>query len=177
MTTAEQDLEQLRYPVGRFTTPAEVSPAERAAAVETLAVFPALLRQEVEQRGPAALEHPYRPGGWTLRTLVHHTSDSHQQASARIRMALAEDWPTITPYDQEQWARLADAANAPVELSLDILNGVHGRLVYLLRSLTPEQWARGFHHPENGPERVEQVTLRYAWHCRHHLAHARAVPR
>lgn len=177
MTTAEQNLEQLRYPEGRFHTPAQVSEAERTAAIETLASYPALLRREVELRGAAGLERPYRPGGWTLRTLVHHVADSHQQAAIRIRLALTEDWPTIKPYDQEQWAKLADSTSAPVELSLGIIEGVHGRLVALLRSLTPEQWARGFHHPENGPERVDQVTLRYAWHSRHHLAHARMVPR
>jgi hypothetical protein len=64
-----------------------------------------------------------------------------------------------------------------VDLSLAIIDGVHGRLIALLRSLSEEQWARGFDHPENGPERVDQLTMRYAWHSRHHLEHARAVPR
>jgi hypothetical protein len=53
---------------------------------------------------------------------------------------------------------------------------VHARMVILLRSLKDADWARGFHHPENGPERVDQVLLRYEWHSRHHLEHARAVP-
>ena len=177
MTTAEQELEQQQYPVGRFTTPKEVTAEQRRQAIDVLESLPRLLRQEVESRGPAGLERPYRPGGWTLRRLVHHVADSHQQASGRVRMALTEDWPTIKPYDQSLWANLDDASKAPVDLSLGIIDGVHGRLVALLRSLTEEQWARGFHHPENGPERVDQVTMRYAWHSRHHLGHARAVPR
>lgn len=141
-----------------------------------LASLPQLLRAEVEKRDPAALERPYRPGGWTLRMLVHHVADSHQQAAGRIRMALTEDWPTIKPYNQTGWAKLADAHTAPVDLSLAILDGVHARMCMLLRSLGEPEWARGFHHPENGRERVDQVTMRYAWHSRHHLAHARAVP-
>jgi hypothetical protein len=92
-------------------------------------------------------------------------------------MALTEDWPTIKPYDQEAWANLADASTAPVASSLAIVDGVHARMVTLLRSLKETDWARGFHHPENGPERVDQVLLRYEWHSRHHLEHARAVPR
>src|ERR1700693_1523036 len=75
---------------------------------------------EVETRGKAGVERPYRPGGWTLRKLVHHVADSHQQASGRLRMALTEDWPTIKPYDQTAWADLDDASKAPVELSLAI---------------------------------------------------------
>jgi hypothetical protein len=97
--------------------------------------------------------------------------------SGRLRMALTEDWPTIKPYDQEAWAKLADAARAPVAPSLNIIDGVHARMVMLLRSLKDADWARGFHHPENGPERIDQVLLRYEWHSRHHLEHARAVPR
>ncbi len=60
--------------------------------------------------------------------------------------------------------------------SLGIIDGVHARLDSLFGSLKEADWARGFHHPENGPERLDQVLLRYEWHGRHHLAHARAVP-
>jgi hypothetical protein len=177
MSTAEQELERQRYPVGRFTLPQQVTAEQRRQAIEMLEAFPRLFRQEVEQRGEAGLELPYRPDGWTLRQLAHHVADSHSQAAGRLRMALTEDWPTIKPYDQEAWAKLADASTAPVASSLAILDGVHARMVTLLRSLKEPDWARGFHHPENGPERVDQVLLRYEWHSRHHLEHARAVPR
>jgi hypothetical protein len=175
MTTTDQELERQQYPVGRFTTPKQVTAEQRQEAIEVLESLPRLLRHEVESRGEAGLDRPYRPGGWSLRKLVHHVADSHQQAAGRVRMALTEDWPTVKPYDQTAWADLTDASKAPVELSLAILDGVHARLVTLLRSLKEEDWARGFDHPENGRERVDQVTLRYAWHSRHHLEHARAV--
>jgi DinB superfamily len=177
MSTAEQELERQRYPVGRFTLAQQVTAEQRNEAMEVLEAFPGLFRQEVEQRGDASLERPYRPGGWTLRQLTHHVADSHSQMSGRLRMALTEDWPTIKPYDEAAWANLADASTAPVDSSLVILDGVHARIVTLLRSLKGADWARGFNHPENGPERLDQVLLRYEWHSRHHLEHARAVPR
>ena len=177
MTTAEQELERQRYPVGRFTLPQQVTPEQRQQAIEMLEAFPGRFRQEVEERGDPGLERPYRPGGWTLRQLAHHVADSHSQMSGRLRMALTEDWPTIKPYDQQKWANLTDASTAPVAASLAILDGMHARMVILLRSLKDADWSRGFNHPENGPERVDQVLLRYEWHSRHHLAHARAVPR
>jgi hypothetical protein len=178
--TAEQELEQQRYPVGRFKLSEQVTPEQRSRAIDFLDAFPALLRREVEQRGGDGLKRPYRPGGWTLSQLVHHLADSHSQMSGRLRMALTEDWPTIKPYDEAAWANLADASsteNPLVAQSLDVIDGVHARLTTLLRSLKDDDWARGFNHPENGPERVDQVLLRYEWHARHHLEHARAVPR
>jgi hypothetical protein len=177
MSAQTIELEQQQYPVGRFKLTSKVGAEQRKQAIDFLEAFPRLFRQEVEMRGDAGLDRPYRPGGWTLRELAHHLADSHSQMSGRLRMALTEDWPTIKPYDQEAWANLADAASAPVAPSLDILDGVHARMVTLLRSLQDAEWARGFHHPENGPERIDQVLLRYEWHSRHHLEHARAVPR
>jgi hypothetical protein len=177
MSAQAVDLERQQYPVGRFKLTPQVTAEQRGQAIGFLEAFPRLFRQEVEVRGDAGLDRPYRPDGWTLRELAHHLADSHSQMSGRLRMALTEDWPTIKPYDQEAWAKLTDASRAPVAASLEIIEGVHARLVMLLRSLKDADWARGFHHPENGPERLDQVLLRYEWHSRHHLEHARAVPR
>jgi len=175
MSVQAEELERLQYPVGRFKLSPQVTLEQRKQAIDFLQEFPRLFRQEVEQRGDAGLERPYRPGGWTLRQLVHHLADSHSQMSGRLRMALTEDWPTIKPYDEARWANLADASTTEVGPSLSIIEGVHSRMVLLLRSLKDADWARGFHHPENGPERLDQVLLRYEWHSRHHLEHARAV--
>jgi hypothetical protein len=177
MSTTEQELERQQYPVGRFELTRQVTGEQRKQAIDLIEAFPRLFRAEIEQRGEAGMARSYRSGGWTLRQLVHHLADSHSQMSGRLRMALTEDWPTIKPYDQEAWANLADASTMPVGPSLGVIDGVHARLVILLRSLKEDEWARGFHHPENGPERLDQVLLRYEWHSRHHLEHARAVPR
>ena len=177
MSAQADELERQQYPIGRFNLTGQVTAEHRKRAIELLEAFPGLLRTEVEARGNTGLERPYRPGGWTLRQLVHHLADSHSQMSGRLRMALTEDWPTVKPYDEGAWSKLADASTAPVASSLAIIDGVHARIVILLRSLRDEDWARGFQHPENGPERIDQVLLRYEWHSRHHLEHARAVPR
>jgi hypothetical protein len=177
MSTQAVELERQQYPVGQFKLTPQVTAEQRAQAIDFLQEFPQLFRQEVEQRGDAGLERPYRPDGWTLRQLTHHVADSHSQMSGRLRMALTEDWPTIKPYDEARWANLADASTMQVGPSLDMIEGIHARMVILLRSLRDTDWARGFHHPENGPERLDQVLLRYEWHSRHHLEHARAVPR
>jgi uncharacterized damage-inducible protein DinB len=160
-----------RYPVGRFKRPETVNPHEQMAAIATLAELPGKLAEALDGLDHDQLNTPYREGGWTVRQLVHHIADSHMNASLRVRLALTEDWPTITAYDEKAWAMLHDSELAPVGWSLALLENLHARWVLLLESLTDEQWARGYKHPENGPMTVETVTQLYAWHSRHHVAH------
>jgi uncharacterized damage-inducible protein DinB len=159
-----------KYPAGRFAPPATITPDERTGAIATLAELPEQLRNAVDGLSFAQLSTPYREGGWTVRQVVHHVADSHMNAFIRVKLALTEDWPTIKPYDEAAWAKLHDVA-APVEWSLELIESLHARWVMLLQSLNEEQWQRGFNHPENGPMTVAMVTLLYAWHSSHHVAH------
>ncbi len=158
-----------RYPIGHFQVPAEILADDRLLAIATLAELPSELRNAVRGFDGAQLETPYREGGWTVRQVVHHLADSHMNALTRVKLALTEEWPTIKPYDQEAWARLHDAAG-PIEWSLELIESLHARWVMLLQSLSEAQWRRGYEHPENGRETLDVVTLRYAWHSRHHVA-------
>lgn len=159
-----------RYPIGRFNKPAIITPDDRLRAIATLAEMPEMLRNAVDGLDTAQLSTPYREGGWTVRQVVHHVADSHMNAFIRMRLALTEDWPTIKPYDEKAWAMLRDYA-APIEWSLELVESLHARWVMLLQSLSEEQWARGFVHPENGPLTLDVTTLMYAWHSLHHVAH------
>ena len=160
----------LRYPVGRFTPPATITPDERTGAIATLAELPEQLRNTVDGLSSAELSTPYREGGWTVRQVVHHIADSHMNALIRVKLSLTEEWPTVKPYDEAAWAKLHDMS-APVEWSLELIESMHARWVMLLQSLNEEQWQRGYKHPESGPTTVEVATLMYAWHSRHHVAH------
>jgi hypothetical protein len=159
-----------RYPVGRFVKPETITPDDRHGAIATLAELPEMLRNAVDGLDTAQLSTPYREGGWTVRQVVHHVADSHINAYVRLRLALTEDWPTIKPYDEAAWARLRDVAG-PVEWSLELVESLHARWVMLLQSLSEEQWQRGYRHPESGTTTVEVMTLLYAWHSQHHVAH------
>lgn len=159
-----------RYPIGKFRR-AEANLTDHAAAIATLADLPEKLRAAVEGLSAEQLDTPYREGGWTVRQLVHHVADSHMNATIRVRLALTEEWPTIKPYDETLWAQLSDARTAPIEPSLDLVTGLHGRWALLLRSLSEEEWQRGYTHPENGRQTLAEATALYAWHSRHHVAH------
>lgn len=164
-------MNDLRYPIGRFQRSASVSAPDREQAIGAIADLPHQLREAIKGWTDEQLDTPYRPDGWTVRQLLHHVADSHMNSYIRYRLALTEAEPTIKPYNEAAWANLADAKSAPVELSLSLLDTMHQRWVLLLRSLDEQQWTRMFHHPENGPSRLDVTTSMYAWHGKHHLAH------
>jgi uncharacterized damage-inducible protein DinB len=162
----------LRHPIGKFVRPATLTKQEREEALQRIAELPEKLRTAVRGLSQAQLDTPYREGGWSVRQTVHHLADSHMQANGRLRLALTEDWPTITPYKENLWAELADARTQPVEISLQLLDAVHARMVAVLRSLDETGWTkRGYKHLESGDQTLEQIVAMYAWHGRHHTAH------
>src|SRR5437899_5560260 len=111
----------LRYPVGKLRMDGNITEAERRDLIESIAQAPAQLRAAVEGLSPEQLDTPYRPGGWTVRQVVHHIPDSHLNSYVRFRLALTEEEPTIKPYDEGRWANLADSRTAPVDVSLALV--------------------------------------------------------
>jgi|SRR5271157_417661 len=161
----------LRYPIGKFNYDGPLTEEKRQRLVGDIAQAPANLRSAVKGLSEAQLDTPYRPGGWTVRQVVHHVPDSHMNAFIRFKLALTEDEPTIKPYAEDRWAQLDDVAATPIETSLCLLECLHQRWMKLLRSLSAEQWTRTFRHPEIGVMTLEKNLALYAWHGRHHVAH------
>jgi len=161
----------LRFPVGKFHFEGPLTESQKQASLDEIARTPAKLRAAVKGLSEAQLDAPYRPGGWTVRQVVHHLPDSHMNSYVRFKLALTESEPTIKPYAEDRWAELADSKSTPVEVSLTLLESLHDRWAHLLRSLSPEDWKRTFRHPEMGAMTLEKTLALYAWHGRHHVAH------
>jgi hypothetical protein len=165
----------LRFPIGKFHFEGSPTDKQKEEALHDIAETPANLRKAVHGLSDAQLDTPYRPGGWTVRQLVHHVPDSHLNSYIRFKLALTEDDPTIKTYAEDRWAELADSKSTPIEVSLTMLDSLHDRWVRLLRSLRPEDWKRTFRHPELGPMPLEKNLALYSWHGRHHVAHIMAL--
>jgi hypothetical protein len=161
----------LRYPIGEFSFAGTQSRDERAALIAEIADTPEWLRAAVHDLTSEQLDTPYRPGGWTVRQLVHHVPESHMNSYIRFKLAMTEDQPTIKPYFEDRWAQLQDSMDSPVELSLDLLEALHRRWVSFLRSLKDEDFDRTFQHPDLGVVSLQKNVALYAWHGRHHVAH------
>jgi hypothetical protein len=168
------DLEQLRYPVGRFERPhGPANDATRSGHIETIAQAPATFLSLTKGRTDAELDTPYRPGGWTVRQVVHHVPDSHMNAYIRMKFAATEDAPAIKAYDEAKWAELPEARSGPAEMSLTLLDALHRRWVMFLRGLAAADFARVYVHPELGRVTLDEAVALYAWHCHHHEGHIR----
>src|ERR1700686_5487214 len=141
----------LQYPIGRFSFPDSTTAEQRQTWIREIASTPRELRAAVAGLSEKQLDTPYRPGGWTVRQVVHHVPDSHMNAYIRTRLALTETNPTIKPYDETKWAELPDAKSSPIAPSLAMLEAIHERWIVLLKTLKQADFALPFTHPEHGP--------------------------
>ena len=167
------NLENLKFPIGAFKAQNSYSLTEISHFIDVIATFPMRLRKEVANFTLEQLATPYRPDGWTVAQTIHHLADSHANSFIRFKLALTEDKPTIKPYEEQLWAKLADSKPEDIELSLAILDNLHKRWVLILVAMTEKDWfERGFVHPAK--QRLillSEAAATYAWHCEHHLAH------
>ena len=170
------DLEQLRYPVGRFERlRAPLDADRRRACIDTIEQAPARLRALVAGRSEDELDTPYRPGGWTVRQVVHHVPDSHMNAYIRMKFAVTEEAPAIKAYNEADWAELPEAKSGPAEISLALLEALHRRWVAFLRALPPDRFARAYVHPELGRVTLRQLLATWVAHDLGHIAQTARV--
>lgn len=163
--------ELLQYPIGKFKTPVSYTQHDINGWINDLNEFPGRLRNVVIRLNEDQLNTPYRPGGWTLRQVIHHLADSHMNCIIRFKWALTENNPTIKAYQEADWALLPDY-RLPIEPSLKMLDGIHQHLVALLSGFTENEWNRTFVHPESGATiSLKRNLALYSWHGKHHLAH------
>ncbi len=93
----------LRYPVGQFSFAGTLSGEERVSLIDQIAETPEKMRAAVAGLSSEQLDTPYRPGGWTVRQVVHHVPESHLNSYIRFKLAVTEDQPTIKPYFEDRW--------------------------------------------------------------------------
>ena len=168
----DHELEKLRYPIGKFVRPQMIDEQMINEWIQALEEYPDKLRALVSDLSDEQLETPYRPRGWRIRQLIHHIADSHHNSYIRFKWGLTEDKPLIKVYDEKKWAELADSRTAPIVLSLDHLQSVHSKLVYLLRGSERHELQREFIHPDGQVvTSLEENIGRYVWHGNHHYAH------
>lgn len=163
------NLEELKYPIGEFQTPETISLEHIKKWIDDIKELPAQLDALVSGLSTEELNYIYRPNGWNIKQVIHHIPDSHANGYIRFKLALTEDTPTIRPYLENRWAELADSH---ISDSLLMLKGIHARWSALLSTLTRNDLARSFYHPEAKQSfKLENYLGQYAWHGQHHLAH------
>ena len=167
-----RNIEDLKYPIGQFTVPEEISNTDIEKWIDTIEKFPQQIATEVSKLSDEELLYKYRPNGWSIKQVLNHCIDSHTNSVMRFKLALTEENPVIRPYDEAAWAELSDTLDYKIEDSISLLKQVHQRWVFLLKSITPEHLNRTFIHPDgNDIISLKENLGIYAWHCQHHLHH------
>lgn len=165
-------LEKLQYPIGKFIKPSSLVKEDFLHHIQDISEFPQKLNAAVKNISEQELNTPYRPGGWTVRQVIHHCADSHMNGLIRLKLTLTEDQPIIKPYAEAKWADLPDGKHLPIATSLQIIEGVHQRWYHLLQQLPETDLHKSYFHPQYGKTyTLYQQTALYAWHAKHHLAH------
>ncbi|MFP7254113.1 putative metal-dependent hydrolase [Terribacillus goriensis] len=161
-----------KYPIGQFRQEGPIAEEQVKRWIEEINQLPEQVTSLVRGLSESDLQHTYREGGWTIKQLVHHLADSHLNSFIRFKLALTEENPIIKSYEEAEWAKLTDY-DMPAQAALNLLASIHHKWVILLQSLTAEQLARTFRHPESGEVSLKENIGIYAWHGKHHLAHIR----
>ena len=168
--------DKLRYPIGTFEYGKTYSLDDTRKHIKILAKFHKDLKNTLKKLKGGDLEKTYRPGGWTVRQVVHHLADSHLNAYVRFKLAVTENTPIIKPYEEQLWAELEDGKHGSVKTSLKLISALHRRWTDFLKSLQEDDLEKGFYHPTSKRTVLLQEAIAlYVWHSQHHLGHIQIV--
>jgi len=140
---------------------------------QVLADMPSRLEDAYWELKDKKLGVPFGEGKWTAREILAHLVDVEAAWAFRVRLALTVDHPTIQPYDQDAFVGLYKGIDA--SLAVEVFRSLRTWNLELVRSLTPEQKARGAFHPERGEEPVGRMIALLAGHDLNHLAQLESI--
>ncbi|MDR3754174.1 MAG: DinB family protein [Terracidiphilus sp.] len=112
-------------------------------------------------------------GKWSAAEIVSHLADCEIVFAFRLRQTLAEDNPTIQPFDQDKWA--AQYSGIPVALAVEAFNALRNWNLRLIQSALPAAAGKTMTHPERGEMTFQTVIETMAGHDLNHLAQLRHI--
>jgi DinB superfamily len=140
---------------------------------DILAATPATLAGLIESMGPARATTPPSPGKWNAAEIVSHLADCELVFAFRLRQTLAEDSPTIQPFDQEKWA--AHYPSIRANQALDVFAALRGWNLQFLRTVMPQAAARPVTHPERGTMTFQTILETMAGHDLNHIGQLQRI--
>jgi len=124
------------------------------------------IAEVLEVIGPDQHKKP-APGKWSAAEIVCHLADCEAVFAFRLRQTLAEDGPTIEPFDQDKWANTYPGV--PANLALDTFSELRNWNLRLIRASLPAAADRKMTHPERGTMTFQTVVETMAGHDLNHL--------
>jgi hypothetical protein len=158
------------FTIGKFQFPEQYSPEDIRSWVQEIEVFPYILKETLHKIPESYYNYSYRPGGWSIKQIVHHIAESHLNAFIRFKLTLTEDNPIIKPYDQDKWSQLSDYNISP-SVSILLIESIHTKWSALLSNIDHSLFKKTYYHPEYNKEfNLAHVIALYSWDGKHHLS-------
>lgn len=121
------------------------------------------------------LDFKLAPDQWSVRQIVAHLADAEAANVVRLRQVIAEDNPTLVPWDQNAWAERTDYAKRKPSQALDTMRQLRADNYQLLRDLPPETYSRTGNHLKRGTMTLLDLLRLFAEHAENHATQIRAV--
>jgi len=137
-----------------------------AGTVNQIAFLLAKMGTEKVNEAPA-------PGKWSPAEIVAHLADCEIVFAFRLRQTLAEDGPTIQPFDQEKWAATYSGVSAG--LALGTFSSLRRWNLRLIGNSLPGAADRIMTHPERGAMTFKTVVETMAGHDLNHLGQLKRI--
>jgi hypothetical protein len=160
-------------PIARWTGNPYGAALGQLDAVTALGDTPLRHRALAERMAPEQFSRSYAPGKWTATQLFLHLAQTELAFSVRLRMALTSDRYVVQPFEQDAWMQREPLVGGHEAFSAYF--SLRQFNLPLYRSLTAQEQARVFQHPERGEMRVGWILELLAGHELHHLAHIEAI--
>ena len=138
--------------------------------IDVLRETPEVAKGAIAGLSAEQIRTPEAPGKWSIAHVLRHLADSEIVWGWRMRLILAQDRPTITGYDQDQWADRLHYATADAAESLDAMRVLRRDNLRLIEHASPDDLQRVGVHSERGEEAVGYLVRLYAGHDLMHLA-------
>lgn len=160
----------VRFPIGALELPDKITLRHIDEWLNEIEHYIEDLRATVIDLDEDTLQKKYREGSWNVRELVHHIADSQLNMYHRLKLALTDDNPKVVPFNQDEWIQTKDN-DLPVQISVQLLDGLNKRIVAVGRTLKEQQINRTFSLVGEGSISVGETIAKLSWHQSHHLAH------
>jgi hypothetical protein len=115
------------------------------------------------------------PGEFSAHEVIVHCADSETNSHARVRYLLAEENPTITGYDPDNWAATFNYLDHPLDAAMATVEAVRANTVPILHRASDADWQRAGSHTESGRYTAEDWLRIYAAHCHEHAEQVESV--
>jgi hypothetical protein len=137
-----------------------------------LAATPNAIAEYLEILGAKQEKKP-APAKWSATEIVCHLADCEIVFGFRLRQTLAEDNPTIQPFDQDKWA--VQYAGIPAAQALESFSALRKWNLRLIHAALPVAAGRTMTHPERGTMTFQALVETMAGHDLNHLAQLRHI--